>query len=111
MSEPTAHIDLQQALARLTGSQADRSVELFRHGTLQVKLYAPRGHDPQQLHTRDEVYVVARGSGVFYDGERRRRFEPGVRPQTLYDLLAPAYGRVEGWIAMRLSTLVRVVGP
>ena len=78
MSELAAHVDLETALARLAASQAARSVELFRHGTLQVKLYAPRGHDPQQPHTRDEVYVIARGRGVFYDGERRRPFEPGA---------------------------------
>lgn len=64
----------------------ERSVELFRHGTLQVKLYAPLGTDPQQPHTRDEVYVVARGRGTFYDGERHRPFEPGA-------LLCVAAGR------------------
>ena len=71
-------LDLDTALARLTPSQAERSVELFRHGTLQVKLYAPLGTDPQQPHTRDEVYVVARGRGMFYDGERRLPFAPGA---------------------------------
>jgi mannose-6-phosphate isomerase-like protein (cupin superfamily) len=78
MTKVTAHIDLETALARLAASPAGRSVELFRHGTLQVKFYAPRGHDPQQPHTRDEVYVIARGRGVFFDGERRRPFEPGA---------------------------------
>src|SRR5207253_5832946 len=36
---------------------------------LQVKLYAPRGSDPQSPHTRDELYVVARGAGWFVIGE------------------------------------------
>lgn len=56
---------------------AERSVELFRHGTLQVKMYAPRGVDPQQPHTRDEAYIIARGSGVFFNGESRRPCGPG----------------------------------
>jgi mannose-6-phosphate isomerase-like protein (cupin superfamily) len=45
---------------------------------LLVKLYAPRGHDPQAPHTRDEVYVVAQGHGYFWDGESRHPFQPGT---------------------------------
>lgn len=49
---------------------------MFEHGTLSVELYAPRGIDPQQPHTRDEVYIVVRGSGTFVHGNRRDRFSP-----------------------------------
>ncbi|HEY2864228.1 MAG TPA: hypothetical protein VGK37_11475 [Casimicrobiaceae bacterium] len=49
---------------------------LFEHGTLQVKLYAPRQQDPQSPHTRDEVYVIARGTGWFVNGSARHRFGP-----------------------------------
>jgi mannose-6-phosphate isomerase-like protein (cupin superfamily) len=49
----------------------------FTHGTLEVGLYAPRGADPQTPHTRDEVYVVMRGSGWFVNGDRRHQFGPG----------------------------------
>jgi len=38
------------------------------HGTLLVEYYAPRGSDPQQPHTRDELYVVIAGSGHFVTG-------------------------------------------
>jgi mannose-6-phosphate isomerase-like protein (cupin superfamily) len=54
-----------------------RSVAAFEHGTLLAKLYAPRGHDPQKPHTRDEVYVVASGSGTFVAGDKRHPFGPG----------------------------------
>jgi len=54
-----------------------RSTEAFRHGTMLAKVYAPRGSDPQQPHTRDEVYVVARGSGTFEAGDLRTEFGPG----------------------------------
>jgi hypothetical protein len=30
-------------------------------GTLQVETYAPRGHDPQRPHIRDEAYIVIQG--------------------------------------------------
>jgi mannose-6-phosphate isomerase-like protein (cupin superfamily) len=71
------HLAVRQGLARLPGSQGERFVELFVHGTLAVELYAPRGDDPQTPHTRDEVYVVAHGSGFFRNGSERHRFAPG----------------------------------
>jgi mannose-6-phosphate isomerase-like protein (cupin superfamily) len=50
---------------------------LFEHGSLQVEIYAPRGSDPQKPHTRDELYVVASGSGWFFIEGRRFPFSPG----------------------------------
>ena len=35
------------------------------------------GTDPQQPHTRDELYVVVAGSGRFVNGDERHAFEPG----------------------------------
>ncbi|MBI2678161.1 MAG: cupin domain-containing protein [Candidatus Koribacter versatilis] len=49
----------------------------FAHGTLAVEIYAPRGTDPQQPHTRDEAYIVARGSGEFVHGNERVKFASG----------------------------------
>ena len=67
-----ARITLAEALNRLPGPQGERSVALFEHGSLVVKLYAPRGSDPQTPHSRDETYVVAQGSGEFVcDGVRQ----------------------------------------
>ena len=71
------HLKLGDAESQLPQPDGKRFVELFQHGTLSVELYAPRGTDPQEPHTRDEVYVVARGTGIFWDGERRTRFQPG----------------------------------
>lgn len=77
MRKLTANIDpaeircitLDEALALLPTPDGKRSAAVFEHGTLQVKLYAPRGSDPQSPHTRDELYVVARGEGWFVIGE------------------------------------------
>jgi mannose-6-phosphate isomerase-like protein (cupin superfamily) len=82
----TAHITLEEAIAKLEAQAQPRSIELFRHGTLRVKLYAPRGHDPQTPHTLDEIYVVVQGSGQFFNGETRRPCAPG-------DLLFAEAGR------------------
>lgn len=62
--------------ARLPGPAGERSTLVFEHGTLTVKLYAPRGTDPQTPHQRDEVYVVIRGSGTFVHGDNREPFQP-----------------------------------
>lgn len=39
--------------------------ELFTHGSLSVEIYAPGAVDEQQPHSRDEIYVIASGSGRF----------------------------------------------
>jgi mannose-6-phosphate isomerase-like protein (cupin superfamily) len=74
---PDRHLTLAEGLTRLPGPNGERFVELFGHGTLSVELYAPRGHDPQSPHTRDEVYVVAAGRGQFRNGQIRHSFGPG----------------------------------
>jgi mannose-6-phosphate isomerase-like protein (cupin superfamily) len=69
--EERDRITLAEAAAMLPAPDGKRSTAVFEHGTLQVKLYAPRGADLQQPHTRDEVYVVARGAGWFVNGAHR----------------------------------------
>ncbi|MCI0339431.1 MAG: cupin domain-containing protein [Acidobacteria bacterium] len=72
-----AHLRVADALSHLTDPEGIRSVVLFEHGSLQVKMYAPRDHDPQRPHSRDEIYVVAQGGGVFFNGTTRRKFRAG----------------------------------
>ena len=71
------HLGAAAALAKLEAARAERFITLFEHGTLAVEYYAPRGSDPQTPHSRDEVYVVAQGSGIFYDGVTRRAVAVG----------------------------------
>ena len=53
------------------------SAFVFEHGTLQVKMYRPDRQDPQKPHTRDEIYVIARGSGWFVNGGERHPVQTG----------------------------------
>ena len=69
--------ELLAALDELPRPQEDRWIELFRHGTLAVKLYAPRGNDPQTPHDQDELYVIAAGAGLFLHGGHETTFGPG----------------------------------
>jgi hypothetical protein len=77
-AEPSAHVSLDDALKQLPGPTGTLSALLFEHGSLQAKLYTPRREDHQTPHAQDEIYVVARGTGVFFDGALRRRFAPGT---------------------------------
>ena len=64
------------ALQKLPTAEGKQFATIFEHGTLAVEIYAPRGTDPQQPHTRDEVYLVASGSGEYVCGESRQIFAP-----------------------------------
>jgi mannose-6-phosphate isomerase-like protein (cupin superfamily) len=68
---------LAEALQHLPGPNGERFATLIQHGSLLIDIYAPRGVDPQQPHTRDEVYVVISGEGTFFNGETRHPIKPG----------------------------------
>jgi len=69
--------DWRKALARLPTADGKRFTVVFEHGSLALELYAPRDHDPQQPHARDELYVVVAGRGTFVCDGERTPFETG----------------------------------
>jgi mannose-6-phosphate isomerase-like protein (cupin superfamily) len=95
-------LTVADGLARLPGPAGERFVELLRHGTLAIELYAPRFNDPQDPHSRDEVYVVARGSGWFKNGPDRHPFDEG-------DVLFVPAGRVHRFEEFTDDLIVWVV--
>jgi mannose-6-phosphate isomerase-like protein (cupin superfamily) len=80
-------LSLRAAMKALPTADGKPFAELFRHGSLTVEIYAPRGRDTQQPHTRDEVYLVAQGHGVYVVAEQRVNFVAG-------DVLFAAAGEV-----------------
>jgi mannose-6-phosphate isomerase-like protein (cupin superfamily) len=70
-------IDIESAIAALPEAPAEQYEIVYRHGTFEAGLYAPRGVDDQTPHTRDEAYVVVRGSGHFVCGDSRKAFSSG----------------------------------
>jgi mannose-6-phosphate isomerase-like protein (cupin superfamily) len=74
---PRHHFEPQEALQQLPGDNGEAWRVLFEHGSFELEIYAPRGHDPQQPHTRDEIYVVIAGTGYFRNGDQRHAFKPG----------------------------------
>jgi mannose-6-phosphate isomerase-like protein (cupin superfamily) len=78
MEFPTERIiKLADAARAIPSKDGKLYAELFRHGTLAIEIYAPRGADPQQPHTRDELYIVAAGSGTFFVEGQHLPFVPG----------------------------------
>ena len=77
MPAPDWHVTTRDGLGALPGPDGARFATVFRHGTLDVEFYAPRGHDGQTPHTRDEVYVVASGTGTFVRDGARVTVGPG----------------------------------
>jgi mannose-6-phosphate isomerase-like protein (cupin superfamily) len=52
-------------------------IEAFRHGSMSLVLFTPRGKDYQDAHEQDELYVVLRGSGTLVLGDSRILFSQG----------------------------------
>lgn len=61
----------------IPNADGDRFYVGLLRGELQVELYIPEGEDLQKPHSRDECYVVIRGSGRFQMGDRIVPFETG----------------------------------
>lgn len=62
----------EDALAKVAASADKAYGVLLEHGSLELGYYKPQDIDPQDPHDRDEVYVVASGSGSFVvEGERQ----------------------------------------
>ena len=50
---------------------------LLEKAEFDVSMYRPDEIDDQMPHTRDEIYIVASGSGIFYCAGTREEFAPG----------------------------------
>jgi mannose-6-phosphate isomerase-like protein (cupin superfamily) len=70
-------LSLAAALA-LPLPEGRRSSEVFVDGDLEIRLYAPKGHDPQTPHDRDELYFVAAGTGAFRVNDTVTKVVPGA---------------------------------
>ena len=77
MEKSPQPLSLAAALA-LPLPEGRRSTEVFVDGDLEIRLYAPKGHDPQTPHDRDELYIVAAGHGKVRVGDEVYTFAPGA---------------------------------
>lgn len=70
-------VRFKAALAKVPKNEERKFATVFEHGTLEVEMYTPKKIDRQQPHSRDEVYVVARGKGEFVEGDVRVKCAAG----------------------------------
>ena len=93
-----AHLNLADVAKLGPPPQGNLAVPVFRHGSLEVEWYAPGATDRQQPHDRDEVYVVARGTAAFWDGDGRRNVAAGTflfvaaGRSHRFELMSPDFG-------------------
>jgi mannose-6-phosphate isomerase-like protein (cupin superfamily) len=81
------------------------STQVLNTPGLEARWYRPPNPDPQAPHDRDEVYIVAAGTGHFVRGTARVNFGPG-------DLLFVAKGEVHRFENHTPDTAVWVIfGP
>ena len=52
-------------------------VTLLEHKKMYVEVYAPKKVDLQTPHDQDEIYVVIKGNGTFFNNGERTTFGPG----------------------------------
>lgn len=75
--EEKRNFPFHQALKLLPTAKGKRFATVFERGQLLVEIYAPHSVDLQQPHTRDELYIVIKGSGYYFNGNKRVIFSAG----------------------------------
>jgi len=76
MKPSNNHLSLKSTQEKLQASGKE-FVEFFSHGSLVVELYKPDKVDKQTPHTRDEVYIIASGTGRFFNAGTYVDFSAG----------------------------------
>ena len=81
-SVPMPHpLHVTTAQARQAPIDPGRSTALLlAHGTMELRWFAPSVADPQTPHDRDELYVVASGTGTFVRGREAHPFDDTFLP-------------------------------
>jgi len=76
VQNPMLKLTLREALARLAETESDY-MRLMEKPKFDLGLYQPIAIDPQTPHARDELYIVAAGTGQFVCADETRSFGPG----------------------------------
>ncbi len=70
-------LSLKEAMLKIPGAKGERFFQAMTKEGMSLVLYSPKGKDEQRPHKRDEVYIVAKGTGRFFDGSKTYDFVAG----------------------------------
>ena len=71
------HFSIEKAIEQLAEDLEKKFTVVLKHGTMSVEYYAPEKVDLQTPHKQDELYVIASGSGTFFNNGERVQFKKG----------------------------------
>jgi len=68
---------IQETLKKITVDNVERYIAILENEDIEVGLYAPVNHDLQSPHQKDELYIIVKGEGIFFNDGKREAFGPG----------------------------------
>ena len=71
------HIILAEAVAQLTKETQRQFTIMLKHGSMSIEYFSPQKIDTQTPHKQDEIYVIAKGSGIFNGNGEKVSFNVG----------------------------------
>ena len=66
-----------ETLKKITEDKNERYTAILENENIEIGLYAPVKDDLQSLHMKDEIYIVVKGEGIFFNDGKRVAFGPG----------------------------------
>ncbi len=70
-------VALADAIRNIPGAKGEKFFQAMTKEGMSLVLYSPKGKDEQRPHKRDEIYIIAKGSGRFFDGSKTYDFVTG----------------------------------
>ena len=70
------HASIKDAM-KVRKEEGRLSSLILEYKNMQVRYYSPKNNDIQTPHQKDEVYVIAKGSGTFVKGDEEKYFRTG----------------------------------
>ena len=68
---------VQETLEKITEDNKERYTAILENENIEIGLYAPVNDDLQSPHMKDEIYIVVKGEGTFFNDGKRVIFGPG----------------------------------
>jgi mannose-6-phosphate isomerase-like protein (cupin superfamily) len=68
---------VHESLKKITDDNKERYTAILENENIEIGLYAPVKDDLQSFHKKDEIYIIVKGEGTFFNDGKREAFGPG----------------------------------